>query len=223
MTELENHVTKDAYEGAIRSFTEAEIALREIVAGLQRFRTASDRVEGAGAALVGALAAVDASTGAVETAVSGLSEIAVSLAAATQVIAALEPARFWESFDRLEATTVASAVATQSSLGDGFAASERRDTQATAALDAGLAASRNATEASLKTATTALSAAVSTSTAQLHAAIVEASAARRQETERLSAQQNTSLRVATQARLLASVSAGLSAGGLVLLVMLLLR
>src|SRR5690349_7041520 len=104
MTEPADAATKEAYEGAIRSFTEAEIALREIVTGLQRFRSASDQVVEAGAYLAGAQAAVERWAQVLESAAVALTENATSLGASAEVLAALDPARFWDSFDRLEAT-----------------------------------------------------------------------------------------------------------------------
>lgn len=109
MTEPADAATKDAYEGAIRSFTEAEIALQEVVSDLQRFRSASDQLGEAGTSLADARAAVARSAATVDSAAASLAQIASSLASATQTVAALDPERFWNSFNSLEATTTTSA------------------------------------------------------------------------------------------------------------------
>lgn len=121
MTEPADTATKDAYEGAIRSFTEAEIALQEVVSDLQRFRGASGQLAEAGTSLADARAAVARSAATVDSAAASLAQIASSLASATQTVAALDPERFWASFNRLETTTTTSASEMRQAVDAGFA------------------------------------------------------------------------------------------------------
>jgi hypothetical protein len=101
MTDATDHETKLTYETAIRSFTEAEVALREIVSALERYRAASDAVEAAGTAVTSSQAVLAAALGTFETTSVELASTATSLRDASTTIAALDPERFWSSFEEL--------------------------------------------------------------------------------------------------------------------------
>jgi hypothetical protein len=147
MTEPADVATKDAYEGAIRSFTEAEIALREIVGGLQRFRSASEELAESTGALAETRASVEDAADAVSATVVALTAVAGSLATATKVIAELDPARFWAALERLEG----SSTTTQTALTTGFNEAVE-----------GRAAAADTTRAEIQASTTSI-------TAELHA------------------------------------------------------
>ena len=89
MTEATDNETKLTYETAIRSFTEAEVALREIVSALERYRAASDSVETADAAVSSSQAALAAALATFETTSVELTSSATSLRGAATTIAAL--------------------------------------------------------------------------------------------------------------------------------------
>ena len=101
MTEATDNETKLTYETAIRSFTEAEVALREIVSALERYRAASDLVEAAEAAVSSSQGVLAAALATFETTSVELASTATSLRAASTTIAALDPERFWSSFGEL--------------------------------------------------------------------------------------------------------------------------
>lgn len=101
MTETTDNETKLTYETAIRSFTEAEIALREIVSALERYRAASDSVEAAEATVSSSQAALAAALATFESTSVELASTATSLRDASTTIAALDPERFWSSFEEL--------------------------------------------------------------------------------------------------------------------------
>lgn len=103
MTEAIDNDTKLTYETAIRSFTEAEVALREIVSALERYRAASDSVEAAEAAVSSSQAVLATALATVETTSVELASTATSLRDAATTIAALDPERFWSSFEELRA------------------------------------------------------------------------------------------------------------------------
>ena len=103
MTESTDAATRETYEGAIRSFTEAEIALREIVTAVQRYRSASDAVVEAGATLSASRESLLATLTTLEATASEMQRLSLSLSQASAVIAALDPERFWASFTKLEA------------------------------------------------------------------------------------------------------------------------
>ena len=227
MTEPADVATKDAYEGAIRSFTEADIALRQIVTDLQRFRSASNQVAEAGTSLAEALAAVESSSQAVGTAVVALTSIAASLASATQVITALDPARFWESFDRLEASTASSAATLQQAIETGFTQADARHTAAVQALDTSISTTGETTAAEVRTVALDLRSSITTSGDRLASRIGEASDANQKTTrkaaEGLSLEVSATQRLASQARALAVAAVALGAVAVALLVLLVVR
>lgn len=101
MTEATDNETKLTYETAIRSFTEAEVALREIVSALERYRAASDSVQAAEAAVSSSQGVLAAALATFETTSVELASTATSLRAASTTIAAPDPERFWSSFGEL--------------------------------------------------------------------------------------------------------------------------
>ena len=101
MTEATDNETKLTYETAIRSFTEAEVALREIVSALERYRAASESVETAEAAVSLSQASLAAALATFETTSVELVGTATSLRDASTTISALDPERFWSSFEEL--------------------------------------------------------------------------------------------------------------------------
>ena len=111
MTEPTDAATKETYEAAIRSFTEAEIALREIVAALQRYRSASDTVVEAGGTLNASRDALLATLDTLETTAAEMVRVSSGLGQATAVIAAIDQERFWASFAQLESATSSSSDA----------------------------------------------------------------------------------------------------------------
>jgi len=227
MTEPADVATKDAYEGAIRSFTEAEIALREIVAGLQRFRSASDQVTEAGNSLAEAGAAVDRASQAVEVTVVALTAISVSLGSATQVINALDPARFWESFDRLEAATASSATSLEQALTTGFREAGASQTAAARALDARIKTATESITREVGTGMADVKVSIAASSDHLSGRIGETSEALREATgkaaEALSSELGATQRLARQTRALATAGVVLAAVSVALLVLLLAR
>jgi hypothetical protein len=227
MTEPADVATKDAYEGAIRSFTEADIALRQIVTDLQRFRSASNQVAEAGVSLGEALAAVERSSQAVGTAVVALTSIAASLASATQVITALDPARFWESFDRLEVFTASSAATLQQAIETGFTQADVRQTAAAQALDTSISTTGETTAAEVRRVAADLSSSITTSGDRLANRLGEASDANQKTTrkaaEGLSLGVSATQRLASQARALAVATIALGAVAVSLLVLLVVR
>jgi hypothetical protein len=101
MIEATDNETKLTYETAIRSFTEAEVALREIVSALERYRAASDSVEAAEAVVGSSQSVLAAALATLETTSVELASTAASLRAASTTVAALDPERFWSSFGEL--------------------------------------------------------------------------------------------------------------------------
>jgi hypothetical protein len=227
MTEPADVATKDAYEGAIRSFTEAEIALREIVAGLQRFRSASDQVTEAGNSLAEAGAAVDRASQAVEEAVVSLTAIAVSLGSATQVITALDPARFWESFDRLEASTASSATSLEQALAAGFAEAVASQTAAARALDGHIKTATESITREVGTSKADINVSITASSDQLSGRIRQTSEALQEATgkaaQALSSELGATQRIATQTRALATAGVVLAGVSVALLLFSLAR
>ena len=227
MIEPADVATKDAYEGAIRSFTEAEIALREIVAGLQRFRSASDQVSEAGNSLAEAGAAVDRASQAVEETVVALTAISVSLGSATQVITALDPARFWESFDRLEASTASSATSLEQALADGFTEAGASQTATGRALEARIKTATESITREVGTARTDIDVSIKATGDHLSGRIGETSQALQETTgkaaEVLSSELRATQRLARQIRALATAGVVIAAVSVALLVLLVAR
>ena len=98
--------SRQSFEAAVRSFTEAEVALGEFVAAAQRFRSASESIERAQAGLeltrepvVEAIATLHAAI-AVE-----LQGTATAMRSSAEVLAQLEPDRFWTTFAELRGAT----------------------------------------------------------------------------------------------------------------------
>ena len=227
MTEAADVATKEAYEDAIRSFTEAEIALREIVTALQRFRSASDLVAEAGTSLAEAQAAVESSSRAVETAVVTLTAIAASLGSAAHVIAAIDPARFWESFDRLEASVASSATTLQEAIGAGFTQADARQTAAAQAVDTHIATTGEVLGGDIRAATAELGSLIMTSGERLATRIGETSDANQKTTQEAAAGLASAIgaaqHLATQVRALAIAGVVIGLGAVALLVLLLFR
>ena len=223
MTEPADIATKDAYEGAIRSFTEAEIALREIVGGLQRFRSASEQVADAGGALAETRASVEDAADAISATVVALTAVAGSLAAAAKVIADLDPARFWAALERLEgsSTTIQTALAT------GFNEAVEGRAAAADSNRAAVESSSATITAELHSVGDGVGAAVTEAASRLSSqGREEASAAReaaQKSADALSTEVAAVQRLATQVRLMAGASIAVGSVAVVLLIVLLLR
>lgn len=102
MTDHGDAATRESFEAAVRSFTEAELALGEIVNAAQRFRSASDAIVDARAALDVSHESLVATMETLRAMASEMERLSASLAAAASVLAALDPERVWSSFAQLE-------------------------------------------------------------------------------------------------------------------------
>src|SRR4051812_12587056 len=111
MTDHANAGARESYEAAVRSFTQAEVALGELLTAAQRFQSASTSIEQAQAGLE---LTREPPGDAIETGKAvarELEQASASLRSTSTVFAKLDPDRFWASLDAL---TAGVASATQS-------------------------------------------------------------------------------------------------------------
>lgn len=230
--------SKEAYEEAVRSFTEAEVALREIVASVQRYRAATDVVFDAGAALTETRDSVLAALRTLETAGATLSGIAGDLAHAAAVVGALDPDRFWRAFAALDETTKSSAAA----MTDAQAAAASRIEaavsaaslahadalrQAAATLETGQATSAQSIQGGIDAATAEVTSVNRTSTevlrVRVEAAAAEVTAANRSSSQDLHLALDEVRKVAIHARAFSTATAVIAMVVLVAMAALLVR
>ena len=233
MTAPADAATKDAYESAIRSFTEAEVALREIIAAVGRYRAAADLLADGGEALVGSNEAFKVTAGSLEATATSLEGLAGSLAKATGVIAALEPDRFWEAFAKLEADVRAETGRTLEAVQSSEAAITAAVSTAASGIRASVTEAGAAQSAAASQATGELAGRIDGAVRELSARVnTRADMARDQSAAaeaRIAQQQQASLevleqwfaqnhRLASSARAWASAAAGLGLLAVVLLI-----
>ena len=105
MTDQVDDATRNSLEAAVRSFTDAEIALREIVAAAQRFRTASESLDQAQATLEATNGAAMETVATLRGLAARLDDVSGSLASAALTLTAVDPPRLWTSIGAIEKAT----------------------------------------------------------------------------------------------------------------------
>lgn len=97
--------SRQSFEAAVRSFTEAEVALGEFVAAAQRFRSASESIERAQAGLELTREPVVEAIATLQAIAVELQGTATAMRSSAEVLAQLEPDRFWTTFAELRGAT----------------------------------------------------------------------------------------------------------------------
>lgn len=102
MTENADASSRASFEAAVRSFTDAEVALGEFVTAAQRFRSASESIERAQAALELTREPVLESLETLKSMAAELERTSASMGSSAEVLAQLDPNRFWSSFSEVQ-------------------------------------------------------------------------------------------------------------------------
>lgn len=102
MTENGDVNSRASFEAAVRSFTDAEVALGEFVTAAQRFRSASDSLERAQAGLELTREPVLESLETLKLMAAELERTSASMGSTAEVLAQLDPNRFWSSFSEVQ-------------------------------------------------------------------------------------------------------------------------